>query len=601
MKKLLGMVAIALGMASHALAVTRVTSIGFQVEGSKSEIVVDVDGAIEYTTGGSPGDRQFVLNLSNATLDAGAKRALNSTAFDSSVTLVNPVQVDANNVKIIVQLKEEVQGRVEKLDNQLRIAFNAPVESEVANDLPEFEAADMTKTGNKVSPETGKDEKLEAKSNARDDLDVFLENRETKNFKGSPITLKVKEAEVSDVLRLIADTSGFNIVVGSGVTGKVTLALESVPWDQALDVVLQTLNLGAERNNNVLRILTLDNLTKEKRSEIAAKEAIEQSSPKVTKIIPVSYADIASLKKLIESFGKGGQKNSNGTVDIDERTNQIIVQDIPENVERMQKLISILDAQTPQVLVEAKIVEATEGYNFDIGGSLGFGTSNGKLPFATTFAGANPLDKLVGTVATGDTFSQGSTGAGSMAISPSVAFLSGNLTLNALLKMGETESKVKVVSSPRTVVLNKQSAEILQSTPVLIKKKVQTDQGIFDTEEIAEAKISLTVTPTVTNDEGVLMKLNVARDVPAPVSDQNQAVAKRNIQTQVLVDSGTTLVIGGVYTMDKTSTASGFPVLRDIPVIGNLFGSRGNKTTRSELFIFITPRVLNVQKAGLAS
>ena len=286
-------------------------------------------------------------------------------------------------------------------------------------------------------------------------------------------------------------------------------------------------------------------------------------------------------------------------MEVDIRTNSIIVQDIRDNIERMRKLINILDTQTPQVMVEAKVVEATEGYSFDIGGSFASGASDASPPFATAFQGGNPLDQLVGTVNTGTDFASSSKNAGIMAVSPTFSFLSGNVTLNALLKLGEAENKVKVVSSPKTVVLNKQTADIVQSTPVLIKKKVQTDQGIFDTEDIEQAKISLKVTPTITNDEGVLMILDISRDIPVPLSSESSAVANRNIKTNVLVDSGSTLVIGGVYTMDRTTTDTGFPVLKDIPILGHFFGSKSNKTERSELFIFVTPTVLNLKRAGL--
>ncbi len=579
-----------------------INSIGFKVESGQSLLNIEMSGPAQLDSQYNSEDRQFILNIHSSKLSSLAKRTLNASSFDSPVKLVSPYQVSANQVRVVIQLKEDIKGKVESIGNSIKVSFGAaPEEDLVEEPLDEdYDFEDMEAVED--APENQSEQFVASKKveKPKDDMDQFLEARETKNFKGSAITLKVKDAEVQDVLRLIADTSGFNIVVGKGVTGKITLTLESVPWDQALDVVLQTLKLGAERNNNILRVLTLVNLTSEKRAEITAKEAIEDSAPRITKIFPISYADPVKMKKLLLAFGKGTSKQSKGTVEVDQRTNSIIVQDIADNIERMRKLVTILDTQTPQVLVEAKVVEATEGYSFDIGGSLATGSSSSSPRFAAAFQGGNPLDQLVGDVSSGSDFATASKNAGTFAVSPTFSFLSGNVTLNALLKLGEAENKVKVVSSPRTVVLNKQTANIVQSTPVLTKKKIQTEQGIFDTEEIAKANISLNVIPTVTNDEGILLSLKISRDIPIPLSAENQAVGNRNISTKVLVESGSTLVVGGIYTMDQTYTESGFPFLKDLPILGYFFGSKSNKTERSELFIFVTPTILNLKRAGLS-
>ena len=268
-----------------------VNGIGFKVESGQSLVNIDMSGPAKVDSRYEPKSQQFILDITGSRLGPGAKRALNASSFDSPVTLVSPYQVNPDRVRVVVQLKKKVEGSVRNVGDTINVSFGAAPtnpgdelavedndgegnsgEDELDDDL-DFEEEDdgEEEIASSNNPEPSAVEKAttaEGPKPPKDEMDQFLEARETRNFKGAPITLKVKAADVQDVLRLIAETSGFNIVVGKGVSGKVTLTLEEVPWDQALDVVLQTLNLGAERNNNVLRVLTLVNLTAEKRGGI---------------------------------------------------------------------------------------------------------------------------------------------------------------------------------------------------------------------------------------------------------------------------------------------------------------------------------------------
>lgn len=458
-------------------------------------------------------------------------------------------------------------------------------------------------------------------------LEKVIEGRQTGHFSGKPITLQVRNADIGDILRLISEASGFNIVMGDDVKGKLTISLVDVPWDQALDVVLHTMKLGAERNNNLLRVVTLTSLTQEKQQEVQAKNAAMAASPRVMKIFPISYADPNALMQLLQKFGSvqtasggplppglGTASSSSSTnttittantttIQVDLRTNSIVVQDIPENIEKMAKLIKILDTATPQVLIDAKVIEATEDFSKTLGGSIGAG-GTGSNQFFGGFNGSNPIDPLIGSpgvFANGAAIAAGNTS--SFGFSPNLSFIPGLSRLNAVLSMGETENNVKVITSPKLVVLNKQSASVTQSTPVGLPQNTVSNGTVSQTIQVAQANISLNVTPTVTNDGSVQLQLNLERDVPATIAGatSGQAVATRNLQTQVLVDSGSTLVIGGVYSMQVTHSASGFPVLRNIPILGFLFGNTQDDTQRSELFFFITPRILNPKEAGLAA
>jgi type IV pilus assembly protein PilQ len=452
-----------------------------------------------------------------------------------------------------------------------------------------------------------------ARAGRANGLEQFSESQATRQFSGRPVTLQVRDTELADVFRLIGEASGFNIIMGEDVKGKVTLSLVDVPWDQALDVILNTKQLGAERQGSVLRIVTLANLTSQKQQELQAKIATENAAPRVTRVFPINYANIDDLQTTLSKFAgnsasasaasAGGAATGAATfVQADKRTNSLIIRDIPDNIERMKKLIELLDTQTPQVLIEAKVIEASESFTKNLGGGLGFGNrdvTTAKSPGFASFGGVNPVDPLFGAPGV---FASGSTAAspGQFALSPSLSILGNDLRLNALIRFGESESKLRIVASPRTVVLNKETANILQSTPVLVTTStVIAGVGTVPSETIQQANLSLNVSPTVTNEGSVLMNLTVARDLPQPVGTGKNGVGNRNMSTKVLVDSGNTLVIGGIYTLNSTSTSSGFPLLRKIPIIGWLFGEEINTNDKSELFFFITPRILNTKEAGI--
>ncbi len=448
------------------------------------------------------------------------------------------------------------------------------------------------------------DEVMPSPTPKADRLEELLESRVTHTFSGKSISLKVRDANVADVFKLIGEASGFNVVLGKDVGGKISLSLDEVPWDQALDTVLRTLELGAERNNNILRIVTLKSLTDEKQQELSAALAVKANTPKVTRVFPVSYAALKDLTQALQKFSSvaGNGSGVSGASDpvivqADDRTNSIIVHDIPQNLDRMKKLIEILDTQTPQVMIEAKVVEASETFSKNLSGNLGIGDTN--VAAFGSFAGGNPVDALVGSPgvfadgsAIGKASGAASAANGTFGFSPSLSFLSSTLRLNAVLGIGESESQAKVMAAPKTVVLNKQKASILSTTPVLTPALTATQNGPQSTLVVTQANLGLTVTPTVTNDASVLMDLNVSKDIPVSLAG-GSAVAQRNLQTQVLVESGTTLVIGGIYTSNSSHNASGFPILRDIPIIGWLFGNESNVNDREELLIFVTPRILN--------
>jgi type IV pilus assembly protein PilQ len=591
------------GLLLYALpiqAATQITNIEFQGTQNPNQILIRSDTALEFEKQVNTKDQQIIIELKGAQLaHKGLARKIDTSSFDSKVSLISPYQVaEQDTVRVVIQLREASASEVTQEGNLLKISIpNQSLEKKIEqNPIQELSAPVEAPTPH-------------ALPTPQDKLQEFFANRETKRFIGKPITLRVREAEVIDIFRLIGESSGFNIVLGEDIRGKITLSLVDVPWDLALDTVLNTLRLGAERNNNVLRVMTLTNLASEKQEQLKAKKAAEATAPLVTRVFPVSYANLTELQGILSKFtGSGGGDGSvpGALVQLDNRTNSIIVRDIPDNVEKMKKLIEILDTQTPQVLIEAKIIEASEQFVSQIGGTLGFGrsgSSTAKQYFAS-FSQGNPIDALIGTpgvFADGTAIgTAGKSGSSTFGFTPELNFLPGVQRLNAILKLGESENQLKVVASPKTVVLNKEKGNIIQGTPVLVPGSTSIPGvGTVPVTTVQSANLSLDVKPTVTNDGNILLELAISRDVPQALDDQNSGIAKRSLNTSVVVESGSTLVIGGIYTMTSSQNSSGFPFLRKIPILGWLFGNESETTDRSELFIFITPRIINEKEAGL--
>ena len=631
-----------------AWGATQILSVDYRSENGKSLIDVSADGPITFVKKqGSKGDRQLVLELSDVTLAKSAQRPLDTSAFEGPIQRVaaSMVKGEKDQAKIVVQLKAPAKSSVIAEGNRLSIQVANEPEAVDPNsgslpaDIPPPPPSDgaLDAVGSvgvpPADPSVGAPSSPSAPPAAppaesppvaeapkdpmreKTNIDVFAESQQTKKFVGKPITLQVRDAELSEVVRMVGESAGFNILVGDEVKGKITLSLVEVPWDQALDVILRTRQLGAERSNNILRVVSLASLTQEKQAELQAKIAQEASAPRVTKIFPISYAKLPDLKTMLEKFsgsnsvGSGGGSSAGSSggstaasganatmIQADERTNALIVRDTTENVDKMRKLIEILDTQTPQVLIEAKIVEATESFSKSLGGSLGVGSpdTTATTQFFGSFSGLNPINPLFGSpgvFSDGAAAAQLSSGGGGMGFS----ILPGAFRINALLNMGESEQTIKVVSSPKTVVLNRESASIVAGTPVIIKtQQVIQGLGTVPVESIQSANLSLNVKPTVTNEGSVLMDIQVQRDQPF-----GAGIANRSLNTRVMVDSGNTLVIGGIYTNRSARGGSGMPFLRKIPILGALFGSESDSNDRSELFIFVTPRILNEKEAGL--
>jgi type IV pilus assembly protein PilQ len=430
-------------------------------------------------------------------------------------------------------------------------------------------------------------------------------------YNGRRIDLDLKDADIHNILRLLADVGRVNIVTADDVSGSVTIRMRNVPWDQALDVVLQAKGLGMVRQGNLIRVAPMAALQKERELRLAQQKQELELAPLETRLIPVSYATAEELQARAKDF-----LSPRGSLAVDERTNVLIARDVAGNLNHIEELVRSLDTQTPQVLVEARIVEATSKYLRDIGIQWGgdatfseatgnptgvafpsrVGVAGGNYDNNTPTAGLSPFQRQIPNpnfavnlpAATG-------TGQGG-ALGLSFGSIDNNFNLGVRLSAAESSGMLRIVSSPRILTLDNREARINQGT--LIPFAQVSAQGVQTT--FQEAKLQLLVKPHVTADGSVAMHVKINRDEP----DFNQTSArgdptilKREAETDLLVMDGHTAVIGGIFTRNTGRNLDQVPFFGDIPILGILFQRRRASDSRNELVIFLTPRIVNRAEA----
>ncbi len=447
-----------------------------------------------------------------------------------------------------------------------------------------------------------------------------------KSYAGKRISLDLQDAEITTVLRMISAVSGYNIVAGDDVAGKITLKLENVPWDQALEIILKTLKLGMEKQGNILRIAPQATLTAENQAALAERNAKLQLEDLVLDLIPVSYASATDLLPQIRSV-----ISTRGVVQVDERTNVIVIKDVKSYLEEARKLIKSLDSQTPQVLIEARIVEATTDFVRELGVKWGgrytadsaHGNATGMtFPNNIGITGAQAGGQDTSSLSTGAATSAGavgsSTAGSSIASIPNANYLvnlpapiglgsgggvgitmgsiNDTVALDLQLSAMESRGEGRIISQPKVTTLDNKEASITSgiSIPFQIRQQGETTLSFI------EANLNLTVEPHVTADESIIMKIEIAKNAPntsIPTSTGDPAIDKKEAKTEALVHNGETTVIGGIFQTESSRTELGVPWLSRIPVLGLFFRSRKSSDKRSELLIFITPRIIRDKPA----
>jgi type IV pilus assembly protein PilQ len=516
---------------------------------------------------------RVVLDFDNTELPAELLRRLDVTDFATPVATVDALRA-AGTARIVVTPSGNYEQVAYQADNVFTLELKQPPEVE-----PQVASA-------------------------------FEADRE---YTGDPLTLTFQDLDTRAVLQLLADFSGLNIVVSDSVQGNVTLRLQDVPWDQALDIVMTTKGLDMRRNGNVVIVAPAEEIAAREQALLEARNALQEIEPLRSEFIQVNYAKAADLAELIGGGGDNALISERGSVAIDERTNTLLVQDTADRLADVRRLVTTLDIAIRQVQIESRIVIVNDDYSRDIGVRFGAtmvqeNSSNGMISMTGTSAGsdtmvssalANLADPANGTpfpVEIGPAAERYNVNlpiaspAGSIAL----AILDSDYLVDLELSALQAEGNGEIYSTPRVIVSNNAEARISQG--VEIPYQESSSSGATTT-QFKEAVLSLTVTPQITPDDRIIMDLLVTKDSVGDIVPSGQggfvpSIDTRDVQTTVLVNDGETVVLGGIYETENRDDVAKVPVLGDIPGLGFLFRTKSTTTNRAELLIFVTPRIL---------
>jgi type IV pilus assembly protein PilQ len=571
----------------------RIEQVHLEQKAGRDRVVISLRGDAEFRVSTRPGAAPR-LEVLGARIDSGAKRRVEAPRG----ALIGSVELEQRGDRAVVEVHgaEGAAGTAIRSGDQIVWMFS-PTTAETRPHSRTI-AREQDYAAEVDGPEVaGFLSKMPAQVGAKSD----------RKYSGRRIDLDFKDADIHNILRLLSEVGGVNVVTADNVGGTVTIRMRDVPWDQALDVILQAKALGMVRQGNLLRVAPLAQLEQEREAAIARQKQQQQLAPLETRLVPVSYATASDLQPRVREL-----LTERGSVSVDTRTNMLIVRDIVGQLDNVEDLVRNLDTQTPQVLIESRIVEASSTYSRDIGiqwgGSAVMSSATGnptglRFPSDLGIAGGVPIDNAPtnglspfnGTT-TNPNFAVNlpavtGNGAGG-ALGLTMGSLSGAVNLNVRLSAAEAAGSVRIISSPRVLTLDNNEASISQGT--LIPFSQVSAQGVNTA--FQEAKLELNVTPHVTSDGAVAMDVKITRNEPdfgRVGANGDPTILEREAVTQLLVDDGDTAVIGGIYTRNTGRNVDQVPFFGDIPVLGVFFKRRRFREDRNELLIFLTPRIVN--------
>jgi type IV pilus assembly protein PilQ len=540
----------------------------------------------------------WVMTIRNCQLPRRLQRMFDTSAFPTAIKDITPYQVRIKrryDTKLLVKLRSDVPFDFKQEDGTISWSFKIPEEAEkslpvkqlvIQQPSPETVQTLVKKDMAGVSPE-----KEAMKEVAKEELPTgkFLVGNTSAGLKkvytGRRVTLEFSDADVRKIFQLIAEVSNLNFLISDDVKGTISLKLVNVPWDQALDVILESKNLEMKREGNIIQIKPRGKFKTEEQEEAELKLDRERRMELVTRVFDVNFAALADIAK---QFKELSSKLPGTSIISDARTNKVIVVDNELRIKNMENLLAKLDAPEKQVMIEARIVEATSTFTRDLGIQWGIHYRDG----SASIMGINQMDTGFGGILTQTPpvagFQSFDSAGGSMGLS--FGKLTSNVQLDMRLSAAATAGLVKIISTPKVVTLNNKAAKISQGQSI----PYQTTSAEGTKTQFVDATLSLEVTPHITADGNIGMKItasnNSAAAAPAGVAP---AINKKEATTELQVMNGETTVIGGIYVDSDTETNSGVPFLMDIPLLGWMFKSNSKSKVKTELLIFITPRVVN--------
>ncbi len=571
-----------------------IESVDFRKIDGRGELTIRGSAKLNYSVKDSEDGKTVIFDIRGATIPEGLTRTLDSSKFDTAVLSISSYQESMSPdrvVRVLVKLKDKVP-----------YAINASNSTIYADFKPALDTASAPAKNNETKTETAN---VEGK----------------KEYTGKKIDLDMTDANITDVLRLLAEVSNLNIIASDDVKGTISLRLKNVPWDQAFDIILKSKGLDMIKKGNVILVAPEAKIKQEKEAVLTSKKAQEKLEELEIMFIPVNYANVNELMPQVK-----GVLSDRGSVTADLRTNTLIVKDIRKGREAAYSLVKRLDTIIPQVLIEARIVEAETSFLRDLGIQWGADVQTAGHTMTNTFGstitpGQTPPGGTPSTLGTGGAISttplSGSPtfapvhgvqdfavdlpATGSIGTLGALGFVLGKAganpaVLDLRISAGEQEGHLKTISRPRITTMDNKEAKIEQGESI----PFETTSAAGTATTFIDANLSLTVTPHITPDGSVLMKIKASHNAIGTfkTATGEPSINKKESSTEVLVRDGETTVIGGIIVSDKSSTVNGIPFFQDIPILGWLFKSSSVTDTQTELLIFITPTILHEKTVG---
>ncbi|MCU7836360.1 MAG: type IV pilus secretin PilQ [gamma proteobacterium symbiont of Taylorina sp.] len=593
---------LALAKKRHKIGIGLVRSIASVSSGERSRVVLNLVSLTSYATKVNGNDIIITLNEGSggSPIVSSGQSIIKNIDFrlggDNEGNIILTFSEQPNNVN----MKQEFEKLVVEIEG-----VSLPGDLERRLDVKDFNTpvsfVDTFTSGKKIKMliETkGEFEHLGYQSGKTFTIEVKGLTKEEKQarqkakfgFTGEKLSLNFQDIEVRAVLQLIADFTGKNMVTSDTVNGSITLRLKNVPWDQALDIILKTKGLGMREEGNVMRVAPAEELAAIEKQELESKKQIADLAPRITETIQLQYVPATTVVDLLSQLAEdGGRNNKNTAGDSDagatgvegaafsslrvkivgdDRTNKLIINAPAYNIAQIRKLIEEIDTPTQQVLIDSRVVIATDTFTKDLGLNWSYFKANDGNVVGTNVDLGNPAKNV---------------------LAMTFGLLNDNYLLGLEISASQVENNIEVISSPRVVTTNGTPATIKSGTQI----PYQTVSDNTVTTEFKDAVLSLQVTPLIIPGNKVNMALKINKDSPGAEYNGETGIDTREIQTSVLVDNGDTVVLGGIYESNHTESVDGIPVLGDIPVIGQAFRVNSNKTAKQELIIFITPKIMN--------
>jgi type IV pilus secretin PilQ/predicted competence protein len=639
--KLVAVAIALLGLTGTAEVPGKIQKIDFTPGKDRALVVVHFQGKGNFRVFQSEKQGNVIVEAGNLVLPASLTKVIDAATSEGPVVQLTPYSAGDGKkslAKFVIQLK----GKAEITSSEMPGKF--------VLELKRLSLVDESLARKKGIPKFGRsvwNEKDELKSRdaanekseetAKKLVDVLNAEPEEKVYFGSRVTFEGTAVDVHDIFRLVGEASSLNIITDSDVKYQSNYSLKDIPWDQLLDIVIQQAQLKAAVTGNVVRIITATKFNSEQEAKLKEIGIADDLEPVVMAVVPLSFAKAEDMKKMIETLlikrdsssraasapgsapaaasstatpsgasGVGGagaapqgggasgkelkfsQDFVRGVIEVDVRSNSLVITNTKESIGRIKKLVNELDVPLPQVLIDSKIIIASETFSRAIGVSWGARATSTGTGRAGILGGFGSSAIELGDEPSPEFSVTPSPGAGALGFSVG-AGRHGNL--NAQLSLAEADGVSKTVASPRVIVNNKVKANISDGqTQYLQAAGGANASGSF---EAVEAKLELTVTPQVTSVGSVLLDVSISKDdiVPGSTTTQN-----KKIETQVLVDSGATLVLGGVYQFGQSKNQGGIPLLKDLPFLGQLFRTDSSSNSKSELMVFITPQIVDINE-----